>query len=77
MAQLIVRNVAQKIVQELERRAALNGRSAEDEHRLILQRALGSELLKSSLKELLSEMPESADDHDFERTQDFGREVEF
>ena len=39
MAQLTVRNVPGPVVQELKRRAAANGRSAEAEHRDILRRA--------------------------------------
>ncbi len=40
MAQLLVRDVPQDIVDALERRAAAHGRSAEAEHRLILEQAL-------------------------------------
>ena len=80
MARLVVRNIEERLVQELERRAALNGRSAEEEHRQILRCALGLESSgshpKPSLKQLLSEMPESSDDLDFERVQDRGRTVE-
>jgi len=40
MAQLLVRDVPQDIVEALKRRAAERGRSAEAEHRLILEEAL-------------------------------------
>ncbi|CAN5175412.1 hypothetical protein BH10PSE4_BH10PSE4_39600 [soil metagenome] len=40
MAQLLVREVPRDVVEALKRRAALNGRSAEAEHRLILEAAL-------------------------------------
>jgi plasmid stability protein len=40
MAQLLVRDVPQDVVEALKRRAAEHGRSAEAEHRLILQQAL-------------------------------------
>jgi antitoxin FitA len=40
MAQLLVRGVAPDVVQALKRRAAEHGRSAEAEHRLILEEAL-------------------------------------
>ena len=40
MAQLIVRNLPQNLVRSLRIRAASNGRSAESEHRLILEKAL-------------------------------------
>lgn len=40
MAQLLVRDIPQDIVEALKRRAAEHGRSAEAEHRLILEQAL-------------------------------------
>ena len=40
MPQLTVRRVAPRVVRELKRRAAANGRSAEAEHREILCKAL-------------------------------------
>jgi plasmid stability protein len=40
MAQLLVRNVPEHLVRELRTRAARNGRSAEAEHRAILEGAL-------------------------------------
>ena len=40
MAQLLVRDVPQDIVDALKRRAAEHGRSAEAEHRRILEEAL-------------------------------------
>lgn len=41
MAQLLIRDVPEALVLALEERAAANGRSAEAEHRLILEDALG------------------------------------
>ncbi len=76
MAQLIVRNIEDELVQELKVRAARNGQSAEEEHRQILRRALGSDHSGSSIKEMLEEMPDVGDDQDFERIQDRGRAVE-
>jgi plasmid stability protein len=75
MAQLIVRNIEEELVQELKLRAARNGQSAEEEHRQILRRALGPERLLSSLKEMLSGMPNVGEDRDFERSPDRGRAV--
>lgn len=43
MASLHVRNVDEDVVLRLKRRAMRNGRSAEAEHRDILQRALAGE----------------------------------
>ena len=40
MPQLLVRDVPQDVVEALKRRAAEHGRSAEAEHRIILQEAL-------------------------------------
>ncbi len=40
MARLTVRNVSEKVVGALKRRAAANGRSAEAEHREILRASL-------------------------------------
>ncbi len=75
MAQLIVRNIEEALVRELKLRAAQNGHSAEEEHREILRRALRSEHSGSSLKQILSEMPDVGDDRDFERIRDRGRAV--
>ena len=73
MAQLIVRNIEEQLVHELELRAARNARSAEEEHRQILRRALRPERSDSSLKALLTAMPDVGDDRDFERVHDLGR----
>ena len=43
MAQLLVRDVPQDVVEALKRRAAGHGRSAEAEHRTILEEALRPE----------------------------------
>jgi len=40
MAQLLVRDVPRDVVDALKRQAAIHGRSAEAEHRLILEKAL-------------------------------------
>ncbi len=73
MAQLIVRNIEDELVRELKLRAARNGQSAEEEHRQILRRALESAHLGSSLKEILTKMPDVGDDRDFKRNRDRGR----
>ena len=44
MAQLLIRDVPQGVVDALKQRAARNGRSAEAEHRLILEQATKPEL---------------------------------
>jgi len=44
-AQLLVRDVPHELVEVLKKRAAERGRSAEAEHRLILEEALGPDTL--------------------------------
>ena len=72
--QLIVRNLEEDIVRELKLRAARHGRSAEAEHREILRQVLLPR--KKPFKALLLEIPQGGDDADFERVQDYGRDVE-
>ena len=76
MAQLIVRNLPERIVKALKVRAAQNERSAEAEHREILRQALLSSKTGKTLKDALLSMPEVGDDSDFERIRDLGREVD-
>lgn len=76
MAQLIVRNLEEDIVQELKIRAAQHGRSAEAEHREILRQALQARKPRKSFKEMLMAIPPVGEDADFERVRDLGREVE-
>jgi plasmid stability protein len=64
MAQLIVRNIDQILVDLLKRRAAEHGRSAEAEHREILRAALQPRG-EVSLKAHLLAMPEVGEDADF------------
>lgn len=72
MARLIVRNLDEELVRRLERRAARHGRSAEEEHREILRRALLPRR-RSGLRGLLRQMPDVGADEDFERRDDTGR----
>ncbi|MFW2275395.1 MULTISPECIES: FitA-like ribbon-helix-helix domain-containing protein [Burkholderia cepacia complex] len=71
MANLLVRNVDETIVQSLREQAAANGRSAEAEHRAILAEALGRPKRRTFAQVLLS-MPEVGEDADFQRVQDSG-----
>ena len=73
MANLIVRNLDQRIVEALKQRAARRGRSAEAEHRAILEEVLIAVPQKRSFAEVLSSMPPVGQDEDFERVED-GRE---
>ncbi len=71
MANLVVRNLDEQIVQTLKQRAAQHGRSAEAEHRLILEQVL-RQPRRRSLAEVLAAMPDVGRDEDFERLEDNG-----
>ena len=75
MAQLIVRDLEDDVVQALEERAARHGRSAEAEHREILRQALAPELVIDP-KAALFEVPDVGEDPDFERARDLPRRLE-
>lgn len=75
MAQLIVRNLDERIVRKLRERAAANGRSAEQEHREILREALLGRAAKRTFKDALRAMPDVGRDSDFERVRDKPRKV--
>jgi plasmid stability protein len=68
MAQLMVRNLPDELVKALKRRAAKHNRSAEQEHRNILEAALRGPR-RRSLAEALSAIPNVGDDADFLREQ--------
>ena len=72
MANLIVRNLDSRIVDALKRRAARHGRSAEAEHRALLESVLLHPRRKS-FAEALAEMPNVGRDEDFERVEDEDR----
>jgi plasmid stability protein len=72
MAQLIVRNVDDDLVQRLKERAAKHGRSAEEEHRQLLRSALRSE----GLIDRLRQMPDVGLDADFDRARELPRDIE-
>lgn len=69
MANLIVRNIDEKIVDALKARAGKYGRSAEAEHRRILESALLHPRRKS-YSEILKSIPAVGTDADFEREND-------
>lgn len=66
MANLIVRNIDERIVRALKVRAGQHGISAEAQHRLILEEALLRPREKS-FAEVLMEIPEVGRDSDFQR----------
>lgn len=73
VAQLMVRNLPEDLVKALKQRAAKNNRSAEQEHREILQAALRGPR-RRSLIEVLRAMPNVGKDEDFARHQVSRRE---
>jgi plasmid stability protein len=75
MAQLIVRNLDKAVVDSLRARAARHGRSAEAEHREILQEVLVRRP-RQDLKQHLLVMPDAGDDADFARPRGRARRVE-
>ncbi len=69
MANLVVRNLDQRIVDALKQRAASHGRSAEAEHRALLEELLLRPKAKSFV-EALAAMPNVGQDGDFRRVDD-------
>ena len=69
MANLVVRNLDQRIVDALKQRAARHGRSAEAEHRALLEEVLLRPKAKS-FAEALAAMPDVGTDKDFERVEE-------
>ena len=73
MAQLVVRNLPDELVKALKRRAAKHNRSAEQEHRDILETVLRGPK-RRTLAAVLASMPNVGKDEDFARLQIDGRE---
>ncbi len=69
MASLVVRNLDPRIVEALKQRAARHGRSAEAEHRVLLEAALLRPKGKS-FAEALAAIPDVGQDEDFARLDD-------
>ena len=69
MANLVVRNLDQRIVDALKQRAAQHGRSAEAEHRAVLEGLLLRPKGKS-FAEAMAAMPDVGRDEDFDRVED-------
>jgi plasmid stability protein len=64
VAELLVRDLEEELVRALQVRAAKHGRSAEAEHRAILEAAL---MPARDFKAFLLSMPNVGEDADFER----------
>lgn len=71
MANLVVRNLDATIVDALKKQAAQHGRSAEAEHRAILEAHL-LKTKKKSFAEVLASMPNVGLDEDFVRFEEGG-----
>ncbi len=69
MANLVVRNLDQRVVDALKQRAARHGRSAEAEHRAILEEVWLAMPKKRSFAESLASMPNVGQDENFERLE--------
>ena len=72
MSTLLVRSVDERIIQALKEQAARHNRSAEAEHRAILEQALGKARRKH-FAEVLAAMPDVGRDEDFARVEDLGK----
>lgn len=73
MANLIVRNLDPRIVEALKLRAVRHGRSAEAEHRALLESLLVQPVAKSFVQ-ALSAIPNVGQDEDFQRVEE-GQEI--
>jgi hypothetical protein len=58
VAQLLVRDLEDAVIEALRRKAAREGTSVEEAHRRLLRRALLADKPKKSFKDFLLEMPE-------------------
>jgi plasmid stability protein len=73
MAQLVVRQLEETVVQKLRERAAEAGVSMEEEHRRILREALQGSRKTLNFKEHLLSIPGGSEDEIFERKRTTSR----
>ena len=71
MASLVVRNLDKRVIDALKLRAARHGRSAEAEHRVLLETLLTQPGRKSFVEALLA-IPNAGQDEDFTRAEEKG-----
>lgn len=75
MAQLLVRELEEEVVQALRLRAAAEGTSVEEAHRRLLRSVLLSKKPRKTFKEALLEIPDDGEDSIFERVRRKPRKV--
>lgn len=75
MAQLLVRELEEEVVQALRLRAAAEGTSVEEAHRRLLRSVLLSKKPRRTFKEALLEIPDDGDDSIFEPVRRKPRKV--
>ncbi|MGA8656060.1 MAG: hypothetical protein WB586_07900 [Chthoniobacterales bacterium] len=75
MAQLLVRDLEEEVVQALRHKAATEGTSVEEAHRRLLRSVLLSRKRSKTFKEALLQMPDDGDDSIFKRVKRKTRKV--
>jgi antitoxin FitA len=75
MAQLLVRDLEEEVVQALRQKAVKEGTSVEEAHRRLLRSVLLSQKTAKTFKEALLEMPDDGDDTTFKRARRKSRNV--
>ncbi len=77
MAQLIVRDIEERLVRKLKERAVRHGVSMEEEHRRILREVLLQQSAgRTSFGDVLLAIPHAGTDDDFARRPDVPRMVD-
>jgi antitoxin FitA len=77
MAQLLVRDLEEEVVQALRQRAAEEGTSVEEAHRRLLRSFLLHKKPSKTFKEALLEMPDDGDHSIFQRVERKPRKIVF
>lgn len=77
MAQLIVRDIEERLVRKLKERAGRHGVSMEEEHRRILREVLlQRRVRKPSFSAVLRSIPDVGTDEDFARSPEGPRKID-
>ena len=75
MTEINTKKINDNLLRQLKERAALHGCSIESELDSILKSVFDEEKQKSSLKEILLNMPDVGEDADFSRISDNSRDI--